>query len=741
MKKKILLFAMMIAVLACLFAICVGAETVTYEGKEIELKNDLGDPSWYTGNTALAIQDKESIVILKDSDGNMVAYPSYYILKFGVDVKDGKVTNAYVLWADQKGVDYSFVNEKTGKNYTNGSVYYIEFPNGMTRCKANSIFGRDNDSKPEPNVVEIVIPDSVTEIEEQAFRRMNSCKKVTMSKNVTRLLNWTFCGSSNLATVIFPEGSLLQTTGNSFSGCTSLSSVNLEACTSLNTLGGTFDGCTSLRKITLPDSIETICDKAFYKNGELELGSDYLPKNLKCIGSYDSRNVFNGHFLSGCTIVNEVLYFPEGFTDFSSLYNFNDGFAVKTHLTFVFLGKMTCVNLNNTSLTSFYYNGSKKPVTIVFAKNTFDELNGVFLQLTTLNGTDGYIGKNADGSAPYTTKASGTLTLTLNNNDPNSSSELGKDANGNSIYKIDNAPAKLIFCGRDNVELSYSVRNCNTDKGWYRFLTTSKAYDMNAHASANVHYNSIVYQEGNCGYDETTTKTCVICKLQSVVTGALATGNHTYTDDFNCETALDCEVCKKTLQEALTHDNKTTVVYENGYTEAGLKTVVCQNEGCKCELTEELKAIFTFAGISTKISDTVAGITLGFEIDAEALEAYESAQGKLKFGFVVAFKDLLGGNAPIVNGEKATVEDCNIVMVDASNDSYTKAEFVLKGEKSLWENEEILVKDKMLKDAELVLACYTIDSLNNTTYFNYSTSESNNASDFSYAYSGIEQVE
>ena len=122
--KKVLITLMVALSLLFTLTLVASAEKVTYEGKEIELVNNLGDPTWYTGDTALAIQDKESIVILKDSDGNMKAYPSYYVLKFGVDVKDGKITNTYV-----SAVDYSFINA----DYTSGSIYYIEFPYGIRR--------------------------------------------------------------------------------------------------------------------------------------------------------------------------------------------------------------------------------------------------------------------------------------------------------------------------------------------------------------------------------------------------------------------------------------------------------------------------------------------------------------------------------------------------------------------------------------------------------------------------------
>ena len=661
--KKVLITLMVALSLLFTLTLVASAETVTYEGEEIELVNNLGDPSWYTGNTALAIKDKESIVILKDSEGNMKAFPSYYILKFGVDVKDGVVTQAYVLWADQNGVDYSFINEKLGTSYASGSVYYIEFPYGMTKCMSNSIFGRDNDVKPEPNFVEVVIPDSVTVIDSQAFRRMNSCEKVTMSKNVKEIPSWAFCGSTKLETVVFPEGSLLESTGNSFSGCTSLSSINLENCTNLKTLGGSvFDGCTSLRKLALPDSIETIGVKAFYKIGEFELASDYLPKNLTSIGT---------HFLSGCKVVNEVLYFPEGLTDMSASWHFNDNFSSKTEMTLVFLGKMTNVNLANAGLTAWTNSGSKMPLTLVFAQNTYDELNGDFVQIVDYNGTQGYISKNGDGSAPYTNFANGTLTVALCNNDPNSYSKLGTDANGNTVCATSDAPATLIFCGSETVEYCYSVRNNHTDKGWYRFFTTECTYDIDAHKTTGVHWDKIeVLSLANCGYDGVTKDTCVACK-RVIETVVEATGDHKYTLDNDCTTGHACEVCEKIIVEALEHVLKDIIKYENGYMAAGTCTNRCTNEGCEHSgAPTEVAALFVNKGYTKDETENGSSLAYGISINKAAIEAYEKASGEVvTYGFIIgAVPDAPTGNLVSANGEilLAGAVSVNLTEIDYS---------------------------------------------------------------------------
>ena len=660
--KKVLITLMVALSLLFTLTLVASAEKVTYEGKEIELVNNLGDPSWYTGNTALAIKDKESIVILKDSEGNMKAFPSYYILKFGVDVSDGVVTNAYVLWDDQNGVDYSFINDNLGTGYAYGSIYYIEFPYGMTRCKNNRLFGKENGGAKETGIVEIVLPDSVNTIEGQAFRMMDNCKKINIPAAVTSLPDWAFCGSTKLETVVIAEGSLIESTGNSFSSCTSLSSINLENCTSLKTLGNTFNGCTSLRKLALPDSIETIGAKAFYKIGEFELASDYLPKNLKSIGT---------HFLSGCKVVNEVLYFPEGLTDMSASYHFNDGFSPKTEMTLVFLGKMTNVNLVNAGLTSWTNSGSKKPLTLVFAQNSFVELNGDFVQIVDYNGKQGYISKNGDGSAPYTTITTGTLTVALCNNDPNSYNKLGTDANGNTVCATSDAPATLIFCGSETVEYCYSVRNNHTDKSWYRFFTAKCTYDIDAHKTAGVHWDKIeVLSLANCGYDGVTKDTCVACK-RVIETVVEATGDHKYTVDNDCTTEHACEVCEKIIVEALEHVLKDIIKYENGYMAAGTCTNRCTNEGCEHSgAPTEVAALFVNKGYTKDETENGSSLAYGISINKAAIEAYEKASGEVvTYGFIIgAVPDTPTGNLVSANGEilLAGAVSVNLTEIDYS---------------------------------------------------------------------------
>ena len=558
----------------------------------------------------------------------MTAYPSYYIFRYMIDG-----SGVRIAWASDNGVDYSFVNEKAEKNYGSGSIYYAELPYGLTSCTAVNVWGK---GKAEPNVVEFVIPDSVTSISYNAFSEINNCKKITISKNVITINEWAFYNSKDLETVIFPEGCAVQTIAKcSFDGCSNLSSVNLENCQSLKTLGeAAFRGCTAIDKLSLPDSLETISSWALYNLGDFEFESSYLPKSLKTIGQY---------FLSDCQLENDVLYFPEGFTSLSSRYNFIGTFAPKTSLTLVFLGKMTNVNLCDAPLTNFMNNGTKQPIKLVFAKNEFSDLSGAIVSTFDFNGQKGFVAISKDGSSLYQNQE-GTLTVSFENANYYNLTGLGADANGNTIHSVGISPTEIIFCGGDSVEISYTIRCNHTDKGWYRFHTTSEVYDISTHEAEAIHYNDRVYQKGNCGYDETTTNTCVICKLRSVVVGEKATGNHTYEDDLNCETALNCDVCLKTLKEALIHDIKTTVLYEKGYTAEGLKTVACQNDGCKNNITTPMPALFVNLGFSAA-EYSGGGMSIGFKVDKAAILAYEEATGEtVSYGVFAALAEKIGAN-------------------------------------------------------------------------------------------------
>lgn len=760
MKKKLLFTALIAVMLVCAFAFSVNAETISYGGETIELVNDLGDPSWHTGNAAIAIQDKESIVILKDANGVKTAYPSYYVFRVLATVKDGVVTDAYINYVSNNGIDYSFINDNTDKEYDYGSMYYVEIPYGITRCANNDVFGRDKDisGQYEPNIVEIVIPDSVTKIETQAFRRMVSCTKVTMSKNIVSISDWAFCGSEKLSTIVFPENSALQTIGNSFSGCKAIKSFDFSKVPNLVTMGGTFsgadltgpvdlsmlgnlkeingtfNGCSKITMVTLPDTLEVIGDNAFSNCTNMYFASDYLPSSLKRIGA---ENGGGGHFLKYCTNVNSTLYFPASLTEISSQYNFEGTKTASGNpLNLVFLGKMTVVSLAGGRMSDW----SSVKITFYFAQNTASELNGkIVTAYKDESGQMYYVACDANKDALYTLKENQGLTLTLSNNDPNNESLYGTDANGNRLNKISASSPSFVFCGGETVEEVFWARNGSTNSGYQAYFTTPYVFDMNAHTTANKHYNSIVYQEGNCGYDECTTTTCIVCDLvNKVYTDVKATGEHTFEDDFNCATAVECDVCKMILAEAASHALSTQL--SGGIVTVGERNTECTNDGCNFCETVALSPMFTFLGYSAKeLNDDEAGIMFGYKIDKDAIAEYEAYAEKIEFGTLAVFQSKLGNNAPIVNGEAAQISNCNLIMPKLRDavieKNVTRVDFVLRGSMAQWDTVNESLGNVKINDAPIILAGYVIDSNNNVTYFN--TVESAECQGFAYSYNGL----
>ena len=462
----------------------------------------------------------------------------------------------------------------------------------------------------------------------------------------------------------------------------------------------------NVRKVHLPESLQCLGGNFLRNIGYVKLVNEddtldnYLPSNLTSVID---------HIFCYWKIVNEVIYFPEGIHNIGSSTTSSwqfEGFApANGQITMVFLGEMNFIQ--------FDVNEKNFTPTFVFTKNKSSDLFGYTLPMvegsTTVASTSSYVNN---------TTSNQKLKLHWANNATMNTSKQTATIVSNSPY--------LVFCDGDNVEYVRTIRfgvdkskypalvdeNGNglnasgvTNYGsnsWIRFYSTPVAYDMDAHSTAGVHYNSIVYQEVNCGYDETTTNTCVICKLQSVVVGEKATGNHAYEDDFNCETALNCDVCKKTLYEALTHEISTTVVYANGYLKGGLKTVACTNEGCNNKDETELLPIFTFSGYSTNEEENA--ICIGYRIERESLKEYNAVNKALQFGAVASSE-----TENILSVENDTVVGTSKTVVAEIDGDYTAFDFVLSG------------FDANQKGLALVMCAYVYDG-ENVSYMNNSMS-------------------
>lgn len=627
MKKRIFLTMLLVLTLCLLFALAVSAE-------EIELVDNLGDPSWYTGNYEL-IKDKTSKVVLSNGDGTYTAYPAYYVLKYSITVNDGAVTEAYV-----NGFDYSFINEKTGKSYEAGAIYKIKLPEGLTRLTSGT-FGHN---PKEPNVVELVLSNTIVKIDDHALRQTKNLKKVVVSKNITYVGAYAFYQSKALEEVIFPEGSndeVNMSGSNMFVECTSLKALDLSK-KNIKVLGQTFlTDCTSLGKVTLPDTLEEIGYCSLYKNPNMYLASDFLPKNLKTVGF---------HFLSGCKNINKVLYFPDGFEGFVSNYNFSSDKEIAPELTLVFLGKVS----GTWNFEQVHVNSGRK-LTFIFTKNQFSDLSGKVVQACD-DGTLAYIGKTADTSDTDYWVQEGTLTINVGNASE-SSGKYKVDENGNTLYYVNSNSYKFYFCGGDKVEVCYGVRSNVVNSEWGKHFTTPFTFDKEGHMDAGVHYDlTKVESIVNCGYDGVTSHTCVLCGrvVNDIVS---ATGDHTLTEVSAC--ADKCEVCLKFIQkETQNHSCVEVFTYENGFNYGGLYGSKCENEGCTYLVAEEMEALVEDLGFSVPEEGSFRGITYGYKANKATISEYERVNGcKISLGILV-----VGAERFVL--DKDVIDHTFVVMLD-----------------------------------------------------------------------------
>ena len=110
-------------------------------------------------------------------------------------------------------------------------------------------------------VTELVIPNSVTTINDYAFWGCNSLTIVTIPDSVTTIGNSAFYGCHSLTSITIPDS--VTTIGNSaFLGCSSLTNITIgNGVTSIE--NGAFFGCSSLTSVTIPDGVTSIGAKAF----------------------------------------------------------------------------------------------------------------------------------------------------------------------------------------------------------------------------------------------------------------------------------------------------------------------------------------------------------------------------------------------------------------------------------------------------------------------------------------------
>lgn len=130
----------------------------------------------------------------------------------------------------------------------------ITIPDGITNIGERAFMDCSN-------LTEITIPDSVTNIGQAAFSSCSSLTEITIPDSVTDIGEFAFTDCSSLTEITIPD-SVTSIGRFAFRDCSSLTEITIpDGVTSIGE--EIFQGCSSLKKITIPDSVTSIEGFAF----------------------------------------------------------------------------------------------------------------------------------------------------------------------------------------------------------------------------------------------------------------------------------------------------------------------------------------------------------------------------------------------------------------------------------------------------------------------------------------------
>lgn len=155
----------------------------------------------------------------------------------------------------------------------------ISIPNGVTTI-GNYAFSYDRSTSNVNKLTTLTLPSSLTSLGIYAFSYTKSLKRIEIPASLTTIPEYCFC-ESGVQEVVLPDG-LTTISNNAFYYARSLQTVNLPS--TLTTLGNNAFSNSDLRgPITLPEALKTLSSNAFYYCQNLD--NVTFSEGLQTIGS------------------------------------------------------------------------------------------------------------------------------------------------------------------------------------------------------------------------------------------------------------------------------------------------------------------------------------------------------------------------------------------------------------------------------------------------------------------------
>lgn len=175
------------------------------------------------------------------------------------------------------------------KNCVNLEI--IDFSEGVTKIGERAFIGCKK-------LTHLMLPASVTEIAGHAFKNCTRLEHIDLPKDVAFTGEGIFEGCTSLKSIVLPANTK-KVFKSTFQGCTNLIEVRLpDTVTQIDEHA--FDGCVNLKQIIFPDSVKKIQAYAFH--GCFGFTNITIPKNITCL---------NAGVFQNCTNLTNVII-PEG---------------------------------------------------------------------------------------------------------------------------------------------------------------------------------------------------------------------------------------------------------------------------------------------------------------------------------------------------------------------------------------------------------------------------------------------
>ena len=257
------------------------------------------------------------------------------------------------LTGELNGTDISFIRTLVKKNLRfldlseariveGGAIYYSNYRTSNDIIGSYMFYNPDYSPISPCAISKINLPNSVTGIEEGAFKSCTRLTDINIPNSVTSIEWATFYSCTSLTDINIPDA-VKSIEPETFSGCTRLTDINIpnsvtsigyEAfynCTRLTDINipnsvtsigeRAFSGCTSLTDINIPNSVTSIGEQAFYNCDNLKsvymnastppfIGSQAFHNISKDLTIYIPRGSYTAYWLSYWGNYNLVEYDP-----------------------------------------------------------------------------------------------------------------------------------------------------------------------------------------------------------------------------------------------------------------------------------------------------------------------------------------------------------------------------------------------------------------------------------------------